>query len=565
MFFNFIGLTLFFGIGILVANGAKIVANKGKKSKGTILLMVMELLLLGIFLFVTLPSKNLSTVLWINLIGAVIASGVLLSTRLASKVEVPGIQKGRKEVGKNTNKTANKDWSGKILGVAVLAMILLTVVSSITRISSIAPQTAKRKMLQKFSVIPNSNMFTLDGITAQVVNGEYVYVATVEFNGFFKWLKLGEVPGYFIISATDINAQPEFVEKPIVYTPSAYFGKDAARKIYSAYPGYAATGTINLELDDQGNPYYIQTLYKEYGVSGRMHYNEFKTAVLNATTGEVNVYDSQKAPSFVDAPITSSAANSLNEFFGRYSQGWWNQTMFGAKKDVKIPTENGIYASGQITPMMNKEGNQLLYFTDFTSSEKDQDSALGYSLINARTGQVTYYRDTKVGIMDSDGAISIASKIYPEKKWKASMPVLYNIDGVPTWIVSLMDSKGIFKKYVYINAVDNDIVIDADTAQGALDAYRIELVTKGSNNENTDKANLKTMQGKVARVSVVAGEAQTVVSFLLEDEKTIFSVTTNNSPLALFLKEGDQVTFKAVVTENAKAANVEELKIAGLN
>ena len=30
--------------------------------------------------------------------------------------------------------------------------------------------------------------------------------------------------------------------------------------------------------------------------------------------------------------------------------------MFSAKKDVKIPTENGIYASGQITPMMNKEG-----------------------------------------------------------------------------------------------------------------------------------------------------------------------------------------------------------------
>ena len=76
---------------------------------------------------------------------------------------------------------------------------------------------------------------------------------------------------------------------------------------------------------------------------------------------------------------------------------------------------------------------------------------------------------------------------------------------------------------------------------------------------------MKTIQGKVARVSVVAREAQTVVSFLLEDEKNIFSVTTNNSPLALFLKEGDQVTFKAVVTENAKAANVEELKIAGLN
>ena len=56
----------------------------------------------------TLPSKNLSTVLWINLIGAVIASGVLLSTRLASKVEVPGIQKGRKEVGRIPTKRLTK-------------------------------------------------------------------------------------------------------------------------------------------------------------------------------------------------------------------------------------------------------------------------------------------------------------------------------------------------------------------------------------------------------------------------------------------------------------------------
>ncbi len=484
------------------------------------------------------------------------------------------------------------DWSGRVLGISIAAIVLLFIVSSVTKVTAIddvyqtiplkteekaevltstketpiaiAPKTAKRKMLQKFSVIPNSNMFTLDGITAQVVNGEYVYVATVEFNGFFKWSKLGAVPGYFIISATDINAQPTFVEKPIIYTPSAYFGKDAARKIYAAYPDYAATGKINLEIDEEGNPFYIQTLYKEYGVSGRMNYNEFKTAILNATTGEVKVYDSKDAPKFVDAPITSSAANSINEYFGRYSQGWWNQTMFGAKKDVKIPTENGIYASGQITPMMNKEGSQLLYFTDFTSGDEDQDSALGYSLINARTGQVTYYRDTKVGIMDSDGAISIAAKIYPEKKWKASMPVLYNIDGVPTWIVSLMDSKGIFKKYVYVDAVDNDIVVDADAAQNALDAYRIELATKGSNNTSSEAANLKEIKGSVSRVTIVASEAQTVVSFLLENDKTIYSVTTNNSPMALFLKEGDLVKFKAAVTADAKAASIENLVIEGL-
>ncbi|MBM7689066.1 DNA-binding protein [Enterococcus ureilyticus] len=588
MFVNFIGLTLFFGIGILVANGVSLIAAKGRNTKSTIVLMVIELLLLGGFLFVALPSKTLSTILWINLVGAVIASGLLLTIRSINKASMNVLHKERKTVGTNTV----NDWSGRVLGISIAAMVLLFIISSITKVTAIddvyqtiplkteekaevltsaketpiaiAPKTAKRKMLQKFSVIPNSNMFTLDGITAQVVNGEYVYVATVEFNGFFKWSKLGAVPGYFIISATDINAQPKFVETPIVYTPSAYFSKDAARKIYAAYPDYAATGKINLEIDEKGNPFYIQTLYKEYGVSGRMNYNEFKTAVLNATTGEVKVYNSHDAPAFVDAPITSSAANSINEYFGRYSQGWWNQTMFGAKKEVKIPTENGIYASGQITPMMNKEGSQLLYFTDFTSGDEEQDSALGYSLINARTGQVTYYRDTKVGIMDSDGAISIAAKIYPEKKWKASMPVLYNIDGVPTWIVSLMDSKGIFKKYVYVNAVDNDIVVDADAAQNALDAYRIELATKGSNNTSTDAADLEKIKGTVSRITIVASEAQTVVSFLLENEKTIYSVTTNNSPMALFLKEGDKVAFQAVVTADAKAASIENLVIEGL-
>ena len=95
--------------------------------------------------------------------------------------------------------------------------------------------------------------------------------------------------------------------------------------------------------------------------------------------------------------------------------------------------------------MMNKEGNQLLYFTDFTSSEKDQDSALGYSLINARTGQVTYYRDTKVGIMDSDGAISIASKFIQKRNGKLVCQSFIILMVCQRGLFLLMDSKGIFK------------------------------------------------------------------------------------------------------------------------
>lgn len=594
MIVDFILVTALFGIGILLVNILVGLLNKGQHTKSLIFLTIGELVLLGGFLYAALPSKNLSSILWYNLWGAFVAC--LLAAFVLGLGQ--GVEKARARFAPNTTRkqavpvTGGKLGNvGKIFGGICTLMVLLFLVSKISSITAIdevydslplkteekaevltstketpiaiAPDMAKRKMLQKFSVIPNSNMFTLDGITAQTIDGEYVYVATVEYTGFFKWLKLGEVPGYFKISATDINAQPEFVKEPLIYTPSAYFGKDAARRIYAAFPGYASYGKINLEIDEEGIPHYVQTLYKEYGVSGLMHYDEFKTAVLNAQTGDVKLYDNAKAPAFVDAPLTSAAANSMNEFFGRYSQGWWNQFIFGAKKDVKIPTDNGIYASGQITPMLSKDG-QLNYFTDFTSGDDDQDSALGYSLIDARTGQITYYRDPEVGIMDSDGAISIASKIYPEKKWKAEMPVLYNIDGVPTWIVSLMDTKGIFKEYVYINAVDNDIVVDAENAQSALDAYRIELATKGSNNQSSGASELAEKTGTVERVVILPGSNATVISFLLAKDSTVYSVNSNNSPFAIFMKEGDQVTFKAALTEDTTVATIQDLTIQGL-
>lgn len=594
MIVDFILVTALFGIGILLVNILVGLLNKGKHTKSLIFLTIGELVLLGGFLYAALPSKNLSSILWYNLWGTFVAC--LLAAFVLGLGQ--GVEKARERFAPNTTRkqavpvTGGKLGNvGKIFGGICTLMVLLFLVSKISSITAIdevydslplkteekaevltstketpiaiAPDMAKRKMLQKFSVIPNSNMFTLDGITAQTIDGEYVYVATVEYTGFFKWLKLGEVPGYFKISATDINAQPEFVKEPLIYTPSAYFGKDAARWIYAAFPGYASYGKINLEIDEEGIPHYVQTLYKEYGVSGLMHYDEFKTAVLNAQTGDVKLYDNAKAPAFVDAPLTSAAANSMNEFFGRYSQGWWNQFIFGAKKDVKIPTDNGIYASGQITPMLSKDG-QLNYFTDFTSGDDDQDSALGYSLIDARTGQITYYRDPEVGIMDSDGAISIASKIYPEKKWQAEMPVLYNIDGVPTWIVSLMDTKGIFKEYVYINAVDNDIVVDAENAQSALDAYRIELATKGSNNQSSGASELTEKTGTVERVVILPGSNATVISFLLAKDSTVYSVNSNNSPFAIFMKEGDQVTFKAALTEDTTVATIQDLTIQGL-
>ena len=591
MLLNFINVMLVFSIGILLVNIAAVILNR--RWLWFVITTVIELLFVYLVLYIQLPPKNLTTLLNVNILLAGVAAIInFIGNAGLSAVDKVRARGQHERHVKVTDKQAH--FLRRYLLVLLVPIVLWIIVGAtafVTRLTSInnvydsiptqtkrsaelltsakdmpialAPDTAKRKMQQKFSVIPNSNMYKLDGITAQMVNGKYVYVATVEFNGFFKWLKNKSVPGYFIISATDVNAQPKFVTERLKYTTSAYLNDDAARKIYANAPTYASTGRMNLEIDDQGKPYYVQTLYREYGVSGRMKFNEFKTAVLNAQTGEVKVYEANHAPKFIDAPITSAAANQMNEFYGRYQKGWWNQTSFGAKRNVKIPTNNGVYSGGQITPLIDAKGH-LVYFTDFTSGNNDQDSALGYSLIDAKTGKLTYYRDTRSGLMDSDGAISIADKIYPEKKWQAHMPILYNIDGTPTWVVSLLDTKGIFKKYVYINAIDNDIVIDGDNAQEALDDYRKDLAESTSNNRSTDPKTEKEITGKVSRVAVINDGKKTIVNFMLENQSTVFKIDSDSSPTVVFLKMGDEVSFKANLLDNAKIATIDDMTIKGL-
>ena len=67
------------------------------------------------------------------------------------------------------------------------------------------------------------------------MKGEYVYIAPVEFSGFFKWMNGGTTPGYFIMSATDSADNPKFI-KEMKYVPSAYLNANLERHIRLQHP-----------------------------------------------------------------------------------------------------------------------------------------------------------------------------------------------------------------------------------------------------------------------------------------------------------------------------------------
>lgn len=529
---------------------------------------LVGILLLGymIFIWVALPSKSLLNYTLTNCVLGLIGVGIVYVINSGSDLVTDRSSRFLKQVIALIvlsvlllGASAGYDIYSKKQVYSTLNLVEGTDTPELDKKDTpvtIPPKTVRNKMKKSMNQFENQQFYDLGDLQVQKVKGEVVYVAPLEFKGFWRWLKGGESEGYLQMSATDVYEQPVPVKTPMTYIPSAYFFKDVERKIYFATATYKSIGDPQLEIDDEGHAYYVQTLYKPRGISENPNYRKMKIAVLDTEDGAVNVYDLDDVPAFIDAPISPEMASEMNSVYGKYENGWLNSRM--AKKGVKLATENGT--EDEVTPIFNELG-EMLYFTDFTSPSSSDDSAIGYSFINARTGEITYY--SKKNMMDSEGLINLVDLVYPEKKLEGNMPLLYNIDGVPTWVVSMLDKNGIFKKIAYVNATDSDIIAMEDNVSQTLQTYRLKLGEKTTNAASTSEAKNVEVSGKISRLTppMVTSEA-TIIKFVLADGK-VYIVNTDDFEAATFLEKGDDVSFTAKLVDDDVQGYVADFKITG--
>ncbi len=422
--------------------------------------------------------------------------------------------------------------------------------------ASVPPQFARNKMKKSFGQVPNTSYYELGSLQIQKVNGEYVYIAPVEFSDFFKWIRSGSTPGYFTLSATDSSANPKFVKTEMVYTPSSYFNKEIERHIRLQYPDLIFYGNTQLEINDDGKPYYIRT-YGDF-ISARNGFKASGVVVVDAKTGATKKYALDQVPAFIDGAVSPESVSLQNSYFGNYIHGFWN-SMFG-KSDVKLPSDEGTEAN--VSPVFDSKGD-MYYFTDFTSPKEGVDSMLGYALTNARTGKATYYTgNLEESYMDSQGALQIIEKRFIEKKWKGRMPILYNFYGEASWLTPVLDSNGFLQNYFIVSAANPEIAAYASTPNEALRAYKTALQKGGGTVNSSSKQEKKEATGKVKRVYKEKTGDYTTVTFLLDDGKS-YTMSSEKEPLVIYLKEGDQVTMKYTDTGEIFLP-VDEIKIKGL-
>lgn len=400
--------------------------------------------------------------------------------------------------------------------------------------ASVPPKFARNKMKKAFGQVPNTSYYELGRLQIQKVKGEYVYIAPVEFSGFFKWMNGDTTPGYFIMSATDSADNPKFVKQEMKYVPSAYLNSNLERHMRLQHPFLVFCGDVQLEIDDEGKPYYIRS-FGEF-ISARNGFDVKGIVLVDALTGKSEVIKLEDVPEFIDGAVSPETVSLQNSYFGNYVHGYWN-SKFG-KKDVKLPSDEGTEAN--VSPIFDEKGD-MYYFTDFTSPKEGVDSMLGYSLTNARTGQATYYTGNQdASYMDSQGNLQIIEKKFIEKKWSGEMPVLYNFYGEASWLTAVLDSNGFLQNYFIVSAANPEISVYATTPKEALKLYKTALSRGGTTVEGSSHAEEKNVSGKVLRVYKERLGDYTVVSFLLNNGEN-YLVSSETEPLAIYLQEGDDV------------------------
>ncbi|WML26525.1 sulfite exporter TauE/SafE family protein [Neobacillus sp. OS1-33] len=423
--------------------------------------------------------------------------------------------------------------------------------------ASVPPQFARNKMKKAFGQVPNTSYYELGNLQIQKLNGDYVYIAPVEFSGFFKWWKGNSTPGYFTLSATDSTSNPKFIKSEMVYTPSSFFNKNIERHIRMQYPKKIFYGDVQLEIDEEGQPFYIRT-YGEF-ISARNGFTAKGLVVVDSKSGAIKEFPLADVPAFIDGAVSPEAVSLQNSYYGNFIHGFWN-SKFG-KSDVKLPSDEGTESN--VSPIFDENGT-MYYFTDFTSPKEGVDSMLGYSLTNSRTGKATFYTgNPEQSYMDSQGALQIIEKKFIEKKWHGQMPILYNFYGEASWLTAVLDSNGFLQNYFIVSAANPEISVYATTPNDSLKQYKIALQRGKGTVDSNSKAEEKLISGSVVRVYKEKSGDFTVVSFLLENRQN-FMISSEKVPLAIYLKEGDKVTVRYLNTGEdflpAKELTIEALQ-----
>lgn len=404
---------------------------------------------------------------------------------------------------------------------------------------NLASILADRKLGEKPSL---GSQVELGEPTIQNVNGELVWAVPLHHSGFFKWLvNMEGADGLIIVSATDPQDVRYVDDYKIKIQPDSYLLFDLQRKARFSEALFSGIVDYSFELDDAGVPHWVVTTYKNRWIFALPEADG--VIIVNAATGETARYGMNEVPEWVDRIqpedfIMHQIANK-----GEYIKGIFNFSNSG--KFRPSPGEIILYNDGK-----------CYLFTGITSVGVDQ-STIGFYMVDMRTKEPVMYQIS--GATEQAAMASAEGKVQ-DLGYEATFPLILNIDGNPTYFMTLKDNAGLIKKYAFVSVRDFMLVGEGDTMSAALGDYREALASSGSA-VIVDNARQQEKSGIVERIASEVQDGTTVYFLTLQNDSAIYraaaelgaelSLTVSGDKVTLTFPEGESTFYSLTAFDNA--------------
>ncbi len=385
----------------------------------------------------------------------------------------------------------------------------------------LAYELAEKKLGERPSL---GSQVTLGAPTIQTVNDQLMWVVPLYHSGFFQWLTNMEgTPGYITVSATNTQDVEYVEEYNVKYQPNAFlFDQLMFHTRFTAAP-FTGVTDFSFELDDDGKPHWVITTYKNRWLFSLPEATG--VIVMDATTGESTQYGIDDIPQWVDRVQPEEFIIEQINNKGIYVHG-----VFNFSDRDKYQTSDGHI-------IVYNEGRCYL-FTGITSVGADE-SAIGFVMVDMVTKEPIMYQMA--------GATEYAAQGSAEGKvqqfgYYATFPVIINMDGVPTYFMTLKDYDGLIKQYALVSVKDFLVVGVGESVIEAQQNYRKAL----AQNPNADLSQGSGSEPEELTANVLRiaqeNDAQLMYRMILENnEELLFNIAASVSSELAITQPGDRV------------------------
>lgn len=268
---------------------------------------------------------------------------------------------------------------------------------------------------------------------------------------------------------------------------------------------------------------------------------------MDPQTGEIQRYDLQHVPAWVDRVYSANMAKNMLNWWGEWKTVPWNIQGSGGRYQV----------DGDVTLVYTTHGPAW----QALMTSQNSDSGVNYvALMDTRSNKVVLY-DAPKGMNTQDKVQSaIASSKNNLKSLEPSGLALHQIYGQLVWVAPLVptgtpgDQAESFAGLAMLTATDPnsaDVIIGTDKGS-ALTQLSAQIATGSDNAAPSATSNVKKVAGVVSNVTQVVEDGQSSIVLTLKgDTSHIYEIKVSadvGSLAAALAKVGDKVTIGYVDT-----------------